>query len=390
MPFSPNFPLPVKSFEVDRHYNYHIPSDEEIVTIKQKLMKEDKFKEKAKKEGQQKAEEDLDARMKSDIDDMKEKNRLGSEKIPMLEIGEHSAYISKYTYTINTTDQCTAQTADPVNLFFYDHGNQTNVTSALDTAGWSTTSWGDDQCAYASSAFPFYIDGLKKETTQVDKGYGWLGIDWLERDHMRMWDGGYSNGPEGWWSIGAAHHEETSPYEFDHCLVPHAPDGSSFDLAEYHVWNDALGSYPHFFWNAGNAGTFWSCGYPVGNDGKAVGIDFPSDVLWGVLGDGLDPGQHLYSNDLRFEFIYQTDGNLVLYQQGTPIWNTATITSPGHAIMQTDGNFVLYNSSGIPYWATNTWGNSGAYLIVQNDGNVVIYRNWQNLNPIWWSGTCCR
>ena len=49
----PSSPLPVNEFEVDRHYNYHIPSDEEIATIKQKLMKEDKFKEKAKKVGQQ-------------------------------------------------------------------------------------------------------------------------------------------------------------------------------------------------------------------------------------------------------------------------------------------------------------------------------------------------
>ena len=67
----PNSPLPVKSFEVDRHYNYHIPSDEEIATTKQKLVKEDKFKEKAKKEGQQQAEKELDERIKSDISYMK-------------------------------------------------------------------------------------------------------------------------------------------------------------------------------------------------------------------------------------------------------------------------------------------------------------------------------
>ena len=41
--------------------------------------------------------------------------------------------------------------------------------------------------------------------------------------------------------------------------------------------------------------------------------------------------------------------------------------------MQGDGNFVLYTSSGTPVWASNTAGNSGAYLQVQNDGNVVVY-----------------
>jgi hypothetical protein len=58
------------------------------------------------------------------------------------------------------------------------------------------------------------------------------------------------------------------------------------------------------------------------------------------------------------------------------------------AFMQFDGNFVLYNNRDpvYPAWATNTEGNSGAYLNVQNDANVVVYSS-SNV-PLW--GTCAR
>jgi hypothetical protein len=55
------------------------------------------------------------------------------------------------------------------------------------------------------------------------------------------------------------------------------------------------------------------------------------------------------------------------------------------AIMQADGNFVLYTSSGTPVWASNTAGNTGAYLNVQNDGNVVVYS--ASGAPLWSTGT---
>ena len=328
--------------------------------------------------------------MKSDIDYMKEKNQLGSEKTPMLEIGEHSAYVSKYTYTVNTADQCTAQTEDPVNMFFYDTGYTEKVVSNLYSAGWGHTDWGSSQCAYASSTQPFYIDGLQKQTIMVDKGYGNWGSLW-DRDHMRMWEGGWGSGAEGRWSIGAVHHEKTDLFEGTHCLIPFDPDGSSFDLAEYHVWNDALGYYPRFFFNGQNAGTWQTCGNNVWNDGNSVGVHITSNTLG--PGDALAPGMARYSPDMRFAFAYQTDGNLVLYQIGAggwyPIWNINRFTSsPGHTVMQSDGNLVVYDSASYPYWYSRTWGHSVFGLFVQNDGNVVIYNtNWV---PIWTTNTCCR
>jgi hypothetical protein len=57
--------------------------------------------------------------------------------------------------------------------------------------------------------------------------------------------------------------------------------------------------------------------------------------------------------------------------------------SPATTVMQYDGNFVLYHTGEPNYaaWATNTDGNSGAYISIQNDGNLVVYTS-SNV-PIW-------
>ncbi len=111
--------------------------------------------------------------------------------------------------------------------------------------------------------------------------------------------------------------------------------------------------------------------------------------------DTLSPGQSLFagdsvrSDDGRFTFTYQGDGNLVLYQSGVgPIWASGTAgTSAGRASLQSDGNFVIYDDGGAPVWHTFTYGNPEAYLRVQSDGNVVIYYAG---SALWSTGTCCR
>jgi hypothetical protein len=87
-----------------------------------------------------------------------------------------------------------------------------------------------------------------------------------------------------------------------------------------------------------------------------------------------------------YTLIMQGDGNLVLYQGGTPLWASNTAGSVAdEAIMQGDGNLVLYTSSGTPVWASNTAGNAGAYLDVQNDGDVVI--DSASGSTLWSTGT---
>jgi hypothetical protein len=74
--------------------------------------------------------------------------------------------------------------------------------------------------------------------------------------------------------------------------------------------------------------------------------------------------------------VYQSDGNLVLYDEGIALWSTETNgTTPGAVYMQGDGNLVLYDGFGAPVWASGTAGDDGGFLAVQDDGNVVIYRD---------------
>ena len=102
-----------------------------------------------------------------------------------------------------------------------------------------------------------------------------------------------------------------------------------------------------------------------------------------VLGEQMLAGEYITSSSGRYRFIYQTDGNLVLYGDGyRALWNSGTNGKPGNrVIMQTDGNLVIYTDNDVPLWHTHTSGNPGAHLIVQDDGNVVVYTD--NNVPLW-------
>ncbi|GAA3634900.1 patatin-like phospholipase family protein [Microlunatus ginsengisoli] len=103
-------------------------------------------------------------------------------------------------------------------------------------------------------------------------------------------------------------------------------------------------------------------------------------------GQGLQAGQSVTSSNGLYRFVYQTDGNLVLYGPGGAIWDSTTAGTPtGFCIMQTDGNLVIYGPGNAALWASNTDGNPGSELVVQDDGNVVIYR--ANGSAAWDTGT---
>jgi hypothetical protein len=101
-------------------------------------------------------------------------------------------------------------------------------------------------------------------------------------------------------------------------------------------------------------------------------------------GEVLNPDEWITSGP--YTFVYQSDGNLVLYRAGTALWASGTHgTAAGVCIMQDDGNLVLYGVGGQAIWASNTDGNPGSRLVVQDDGNVVIYR--PDNTPIWATNT---
>jgi hypothetical protein len=95
-------------------------------------------------------------------------------------------------------------------------------------------------------------------------------------------------------------------------------------------------------------------------------------------------GEGRHSCSGRYHFVHQTDGNVVLYDNGQAIWATGTNgRSTSSLAMQGDGNVVLYSGSQA-LWNTGTHGHNGAILAVQDDGNVVVY---QGSTALWATGT---
>ncbi len=85
-------------------------------------------------------------------------------------------------------------------------------------------------------------------------------------------------------------------------------------------------------------------------------------------------GQSLTAFDNKYSLTLQkSDGNLVLYEGTTSLWNAGTENKGAQeAIMQTDGNFVIYDGSKNSLWDSGTAGNTGAFLLLTDQGTIVI------------------
>jgi hypothetical protein len=96
-------------------------------------------------------------------------------------------------------------------------------------------------------------------------------------------------------------------------------------------------------------------------------------------GETLAIDRPIHSANGRYTFVFQGDGNLVLYKNFPDrdrawLWDSATGGPVGVCILQGDGNLVIYNAEAGPVWSSDTWQHPGSRLVVQDDGNVVIYR----------------
>jgi hypothetical protein len=104
-------------------------------------------------------------------------------------------------------------------------------------------------------------------------------------------------------------------------------------------------------------------------------------------GQALSRRQTLTSAHGRFVFVYQDDGNLVLYPYdgSYAVWATDTYnTSVGECVLQEDGNLVVYNREGRAVWASGTDGRPVTRLVVL-DGGVVTLQDAAGL-VIWTTG----
>lgn len=84
------------------------------------------------------------------------------------------------------------------------------------------------------------------------------------------------------------------------------------------------------------------------------------------------PGESIKSLNGKYLFIYQTDGNVCMYDSnGGGIWCSTVLHTPGKLVMQSDGNLVAYDSGGIPRWSTETNGQgTPPYTLTQRNDRV--------------------
>ena len=72
----------------------------------------------------------------------------------------------------------------------------------------------------------------------------------------------------------------------------------------------------------------------------------------------------------------QTDGNLVLYNDGNAAhgkrvcWASNTQYNGYYATYQSDGNFVVYNRAGLPTWASHTQNDGGTTTNISKWGQL--------------------
>lgn len=126
-----------------------------------------------------------------------------------------------------------------------------------------------------------------------------------------------------------------------------------------------------------------------------IGLYYPIDVVAPTsatnssysLGSNevLNPGQYILSPGRHSVLVYQSDGNLVLYDNFRAVWHTGTNgTSRGKLTMQSDGNLVLRDSTNAAIWNSGTAGNTGAHLELKTNGSYTIYSTTNT--ELWNSG----
>jgi hypothetical protein len=146
----------------------------------------------------------------------------------------------------------------------------------------------------------------------------------------------------------------------------------------------------------------------VQDDGNAVIYNVNDTAIWATdtvvpsepgnltksdrifVNQGLTAGSSITSSNGNFVLNLQLDGNIVLTGPSPcfqVLWasNTAGHYNVWSLVMQSDGNFVAYDAHNKPYFATNTVGKGGNFVVVQDSGNVVMF-NSQGTDVIWSTG----
>jgi hypothetical protein len=90
-------------------------------------------------------------------------------------------------------------------------------------------------------------------------------------------------------------------------------------------------------------------------------------------GNRLGLGQIIYSQNGTYLLAMQTDGKLVVYNNGNPLWQSGTLGLNQGLLLTTQGNLVIYGNDGITVqWQSNTVGTGTTLTIDDTTGNLLL------------------
>jgi len=102
-----------------------------------------------------------------------------------------------------------------------------------------------------------------------------------------------------------------------------------------------------------------------------------------AVGDVMQSGQEMISENGEYVVKVQSDGNLVLYKGSEVLWASATHgkgREPYKMTMQSDNHLVLQDADSKVIWAPDVYigkdghqWKEGGYAVLQDDGNLVVY-----------------
>lgn len=104
-------------------------------------------------------------------------------------------------------------------------------------------------------------------------------------------------------------------------------------------------------------------------------------------GEEIPMGQDYYQDNGRFDFRFQTDGNVVVYDTGKAVWASNTENRGAVKAVVVNGTIQLEGASGnvianVSGTSEGFYSSSGSYIAFQADGNLVAYGS----NQIWGAG----
>ncbi len=121
----------------------------------------------------------------------------------------------------------------------------------------------------------------------------------------------------------------------------------------------------------------------ISKDGKLIksnGLYMNVPLFQGGSDNGFLKSGFAYFNNYEwvngdYKLIMQSDGNLVIYKNGSAKWHSGTHGNPNAVLrMQSDGNLVIYVNQS-PKWSSNTFGNENGYAGLGNNGTLYLMKS---------------